>query len=186
MTAFPEASKAVYDFSGDWRDVLPWENNTSYKFNEKVMYQGRSWAMLDPDGSSGLTTGSEPIEAVGTITLPIIPSSGGTLILDGNTISLSKTQTTTSLSVIQKIGTQDIVTSNVVTHGSTLILGQSSSLSSTITFSNPTTTVTYNNVVKTGTVANPSFVGSATKTLIIDGNTVTFNDTVSSLSLIHI
>ena len=84
------------------------------------------------------------------------------------------------MNVINKIGTQDIGTSNVVTHGSTLILGATSALSSTITFQNSSSSVTYNNITKDGTTSNPSFVGSATKTLIIDGNTITFDDTVST------
>ena len=65
-------------------------------------------------------------------------------------------------------------------HGSTLILGENSSLNSTVTFSNIVNTTTYNDINKIGTVSNPTFLGSNSKTLIIDGQTVTFNDTVST------
>lgn len=180
MLSLVENSSDTYDFGGDWRDVLPWDPYVSYKYNDKVLHEGRSWAMLDPDGSSGISTGNDPIEVIGTITLPTVPASGGTLVLDNTTVTLSKTSTTTTLGVINIIGTQDIASSNVVTHGSTVVLGETSALAQTITFSNPVTTTTYNDVVKTGTVSNPNFVGSATKTLIIDGQTVTFNDTVAT------
>ena len=180
LLAFPNTINSEYDFTGDWEKPTPWETNVSYKFNDQIMYNGSTWEMVDPKGYSGLATSSQPIEVVGTITLPIVPASGGTLIIDGNTISLTKSTTQTTLNVINKIGTQDIATSNVVTHGSTLILGATSALSSTITFQNSSSNVTYNNITKDGIVSNPSFVGSATKTLIIDGNTITFDDTVST------
>ena len=166
MLTFPTPNKTVYSFDGTWQESSYWQTNTSYKFNDKIIYQGKAYQMIDPKGYSGLTSANQAIEVTGTVTLPTIPSSGGTLIIDGNTVTLTKTATTTSLGVIQKIGTQDIVTSNVVTHGSTLILGESSLLAQTITFANSVTTLNFANIEKTGTVSNPSFVGSATKTLI--------------------
>ncbi len=180
MLSFPDVINSEYDFTGDWQKPTPWETNISYKFNDQIMHNGSTWEMVDPKGYSGLTSANQPIEVVGTVSLPIVPASGGTLILDGNTISLTKSATQTTLNVINKIGTQDIATSNVVTHGSTLVLGSTSALSSTITFANSVNNVTYNNITKDGTTSNPSFTGSATKTLIIDGNTITFDDTVST------
>ena len=108
MLAFPNAINSAYDFTGNWEKPTPWETNVSYKFNDQIMYNGSTWEMVDPKGYSGLTTSSQPIEVVGTISLPVVPASGGTLILDGNTISLTKSTTQTTLNVINKIGTQDL------------------------------------------------------------------------------
>ncbi len=182
MLSFPTPTKSVYSFDGDWQLSNYWEPDKSYKFNDKIIYQGKAYQMIDPKGYSGLSSANESIELIGAVALPVVPASGGTIVIDNNTVSLTKTSTTTALGVINKIGTQDIVTSNVVTHGSTLIFGENSVLAETITFANTVSTTNYSNIVKTGTVSNPSFVGSATKTLIIDGTTVTFNDTVSSTS----
>ena len=177
---FPTEVKSAYDHSGDWQNIERWDSKRSYKFNDKVLHTGKTWAMLDPDGSSGLTTANNPIEIHGTISLPTIPSSGQTLIIDGNTITLTKTATSTTRSVITVTGTQDIGSSNVVTHGSSLVLGESASLNSTVTFSNSVTSVTFQDIIKDGTTINPTIQGSATATLIIDGNTINFNDTISS------
>ena len=70
-------------------------------------------------------------------------------------------------------GTENI-SSSVVPHGSTLIIGQSSTLTTTVTFLNSQTTTTFNDIVKTGTVSNPTIQGSSNATLIIDGTTVNF------------
>ena len=177
---FPTEVKSAYDHSGDWQNIERWNSKKSYKFNDKVLHKGKTWAMLDPDGSSGLTTANNPIEIHGTISLPTIPSSGQTLIIDGTTISLVKTATSATKSIVTVTGTQDIGSSNAVTHGSSLVLGESTSLNSTVTFSNSVTSVTYQDITKDGTTINPTIQGSATATLIIDGNTVNFNDTISS------
>jgi len=177
---FPTETRPAYKFEGDWREIYQWDNKTSYKFNDKVIYNGKTWAMLDPDGSSGLFKPNDPIEVLGTITLPIVSAQGGTLLLDGTTVNISNSVTTTNLDVINLVGNQDISTSNVVTHGSTLVLGENSSVAQTITFLNSVNTTIHNDITKTGTVTNPSFIGSNSKTLIIDGQTVTFNDTVST------
>ena len=182
MLSFPDTVKPEYSFDGEWQESTPWLKDTSYKFNDKVLHNGDAYEMVDPKGYTGLSTATSAIQVNGSVTLPIVPAAGGTLIIDSTTVSLTKTSSTTSLAIISVIGTQDIVTSNVVTHGSTLIFGETSALAQTVTFDNTTSNTSYNNVVKTGTVSNPSFVGSATKTLIIDGTTVTFDDTVASSS----
>lgn len=179
---FPNPAKESYNFFGDWQDIKQWDSNTSYKFNDKVIYNGHVWEMIDPDGSSGISRINDPITVTGTITLPTIPSTGQTLIVNGTTVNLQKTATTVSNDLINVTATNDIGSSAVVPHGSTLILGTSSSNNSTITFSNIVNTFVYNDIVKTGTVANPTIQGSATKSLIIDNNTVSFNDTVTTNS----
>ena len=180
FTQFPTEVKSAYDHSGDWQNIERWDSKKSYKFNDKVLHKGKTWAMLDPDGSSGLTTANNPIEIHGTISLPTIPSSGQTLIIDGTTITLAKTATSATKNIVTVSGTQNIASSNVVTHGSSLVLGESTALNSTITFSNSVTTITYQDITKDGTTINPTIQGSATATLIIDGNTVNFSDTISS------
>ena len=177
---FPEETRNDYNFYGAWKDVTTWDNKTSYKFQDKVLYQGKTWEMLDPDGSSGLTRPNDPINITGTITLPTIPTSGATIILDGNVVTLEKSAETVTLDLIQATGTQDISSSNVIAHGTTLILGQSSVNSSTITFSNVVNTTRYNDIVVDGSVANASITGSATEELIIDNTSVMFNETQST------
>ena len=177
FTLFPTETKIAYDFDGEWQEYDKWDSKTSYKLGDKVIHQGRVWEMSDPDGASGLTTANNPIELTGTVQLPIIPSAGQTLVVDGTTISLTKSATSTTLNVITVDGSKDIRTNNVVAHDTTLILGQTSALASTITFNNSVVTTVFNDIVKTGTTVNPIIQGSATATLIIEGTTVNFNET---------
>ena len=177
---FPDPAHSDYIFDGEWQDIEQWDNKTSYKFNDKVIYTGRVWEMVDPDGASGLNKPNDPITVTGTITLPTVSTTGGTLIIDGNTVNLTKSVTSTTNNVINVVGTNNIASSNVVTNGSTVIFGENSGVARTVTFANSVTTTTFNNIVKNGTVSNPTIQGSATKTLIIDGVTVNFNDTSST------
>lgn len=178
LATFPLETKTDYNFSGEWQDIYAWNNRTSYKFNDKILHQGKTWQMVDIDGSSGLTTPNDPIEVIGSITLPTVASNlSNTLILDNISIPLTRTATSTVQGVIQKIGGNDLVSSNVVTHGSSLILGTTSATAQTIVFSNVVNTTTFNDIVINGTTTNPTINGSAAKTLIIDGNTIPFNET---------
>ena len=177
---FPEEVKESYDHSGDWKDIGIWDSNVSYKFNEKVLHKGKTWSMIDEDGASGIATASDPIELKGTIQLPVVPSTGQTLVIDGNTVTLSKSATSTTTNIIQVPGTVNIASTNVVPHGSTLILGSSSTINTTVTFSNIVSTTTFVDIEKIGSTINPTIQGSATATLIIDGTTVNFNDPQSS------
>ena len=173
---FPDEVKIVYDHSGDWRDINQWDPKLSYKFNDQVLYKGKTWTMLDPDGSSGLTTANNPIEIHGEIVLPVVPSSGQTLIVDGNTITLNKSATSETLNAITVTATNDIKSSNVVADGSTLILGQTSATTTSVIFNNSVTTTTFKDIEKIGNVINPTITGDPSATLIIDGQTVTFAD----------
>jgi len=180
MTLFPEPAKSDYSFDGEWQYMSQWNNRQSYKFNDKVLYEGRAWEMLDPDGSSGLFRPNDPIIVTGTTSLPVVPSTGETLIIDGTVVDLVRSSSTTTLDVINVVGTQDIGSSDVVTHNSTLVLGEASNVAQTIVFENEVATLEYQDITKTGTVTNPTIQGSATATLIIDGVTVNFNDTQST------
>ena len=51
---------------GDWQDIENFDTRRSYNPNEKVP-KGRTWTMLDEDGSSGLTQQKIPIEIHGNI-----------------------------------------------------------------------------------------------------------------------
>lgn len=176
---FPEITKPEYNFDGDWTELEQWNNRKNYKYNDKVMHEGRSWAMLDADGYVGLNRPNDPIVVTGTISLPTIPSTGQTLVIDGNTITLNKSASATNLNVINLVGTDDIATSDIVTHGSTLLLGETSANAQTVTFSNIVTTVTYSDIDKIGTVINPTISGGNTQSLVIEGTTINFNDTVA-------
>ena len=120
--------------------------------NEKVLYNGRRDPMLDEDGSSGIATQNDPHSSYWSN--PPLFSSGETLSIDGNTITLSKTASSSTRNTIKVSGTQDIKNSNVVPHGTTLILGESSTITTTITFTNSVATTVYNDITKLGTVTN--------------------------------
>lgn len=180
FAAFPTPNKPAYDFSGSWTSIKQWDNKTSYKFKDRVIYTGRTWEMLDPDGSSGLLRPNDPIEVTGTISLPVIPPAGQTLIIDGNTVSISRVSTATTYNTIVVNGTNDISTTAVVPHGSTLILGQTSDDAQTITFSSTTSSVGFSDIVIVGDVTNPQIVGGATKKLTLDGTDILFNDIISA------
>ena len=177
---FPEPAKDAYNFFGEWQTIEQWDNNKSYKFKDKVIYGGHVWEMLDPDGSSGLVKQNDPINITGSITLPTIPSTGKTLIIDGTTINLQKQSTQVVNNLISVVGTNDIGTTAVVPHGSTLILGRDSGNNSTITFSNVTNETVFQDIVKVGTVTNPTIAGGSSKELVIDNTSILFDDTESS------
>jgi hypothetical protein len=179
FTMFPEQENNFYDFSGNWQDINQWDNKTSYKYGDRVLYQGRVWEMVDTTSSSGLATPNDPIIVTGTNTLPIVDN-GRTLILDGQTITFNNSTTSTTTTTITVTGTNDIGTTNLVTHGSTLVLGSTSSTAETVVFSNVVTATTYNNIVVTGDVTNPTFVGSATEKLTLDSIDVLFNETTGT------
>lgn len=176
---FPQQENNYYDFSGGWQDIKQWDNKTSYKYGDRVIYQGRVWEMVDANSSTGLATPNDPIIVTGTISLPVV-ANGRTLKLDGNTITFNNSTTSTTTTTVTVTGTNNIGSSNVVTHGSTLVLGATSSTAQTIVFNNVVTSTTYNNIVITGDVINPSFTGSATEKLTIDGVDVLFNQTTST------
>ena len=177
---FPALNKTAYNFNGVWSTLSQWDNKTSYKFKDRVLYQGHTWEMLDPDGSSGLTRPAQPIEVSGTISLPVIPTAGQTLIIDNNTVTITKSSSSTTFNTITISGNNDISTTNVVTHGSTLILGATSNDAQTITFSNSVNTVEFGDIVVIGETINPQIVGSATKKLSLDGTNVFFDEIITT------
>jgi hypothetical protein len=180
FAAFPEETKEAYSFEGEWQNIFQWDNKTSYKFNDRVIYEGRVWEMLDPDGSSGLDRPNDPITITGTISLPTVPSTGQTLIIDGTTVNISNSSVTTTFDVIQVTGTNDIATTAVVPHNSTIILGTSSTDAVTLQFTNVVNELVYQDIIIDGTVENPVINGSSTAQLIIDSTSIPFNDTTSS------
>ena len=176
---FPQEVKTEYSFDGEWRNIQHWDNKTAYKYKDRVIYKGRVWEMLDPDGTSGLTRPNDPVTTTGTVTLPVIPSSstGETLVIDGNTITLQRTTTTSTYGSIVVEGTNDILSSNVVLDGTTIVLGTTSNNARTITFDTTTSTIVYNNAQIVGSVISPQILGSATKELIIENTSVLFDET---------
>ena len=174
---FPNEVKEAYSFNGEWKDIKQWDNKTAYKYKDRVIYAGRVWEMLDPDGTSGLTKPNDPIETTATVTLPVIPNTGQTLIIDGTTVNLQQSTNTTTFGIINKTGTSNIGDTNVVTDNSTLILGSSSADARTITFDSTTTSTVYNDINIVGDIISPQIEGSATSTLIIENTTVEFDET---------
>ena len=177
FTQFPQEIKPGYNFDGDWKDIKQWNNKTAYKFKDRVIYAGRVWEMLDPDGTSGLTRPNDIITKTATVSLPVIPNTGETLIINGNTINLIQTTSTSTYGTITVTGNQDIGSSASVLDNSTLILGSTSADARTITFDSTSTNTVYNDVKIVGNEIRPQIQGSATSTLIIDSTTVNFNET---------
>jgi hypothetical protein len=178
--AFPTPNKSAYDFSGSWSSITQWDNKTSYKYKDRVIYKGRTWEMLDPDGSSGLVRPNNPIEITGNISLPVIPQSGQTLIIDGNTVTISRVSNATVYNTIVVNGSNDIGTTAEVPHGTTLILGKTSNDATSITFTGSISGVQFNNINVLGDVVNPQIVGSVSKKLTLDGTDILFNETTSA------
>ena len=177
FTQFPQETKPGYNFDGEWKDIKQWNNKTAYKFKDRVIYAGRVWEMLDPDGTSGLTRPNDVITKTGTVSLPVIPNTGETLIINGNTINLIQTTSTSTFQPITVTGTQDLGTAAVVLDNSTLILGSNSTDARTVTFNSTSTSTVYNDVSIVGNFINPDIEGSATKTLIIESTTIDFDET---------
>ena len=174
---FPTEVKEAYNFDGNWKDIEQWDNKTAYKYKDRVIYAGRVWEVLDPDGTSGLTKPNDPIDTTASVTLPVIPNSGQTLIIDGTTINLVQSTNTTTFSIINLTGTQDIGTTDVVVDNSTLVIGSTSSNARTITFDSTSTSTVFNDVSIVGNTISPQIEGSATSTLIIESTTINFNQT---------
>ena len=177
FTQFPQEINPGYNFDGDWKDIKQWNNKTAYKFKDRVIYAGRVWEMLDPDGTSGLTRPNDVITKTGTVSLPVIPNTGETLIINGNTINLIQTTSTSTFQTITVTGTQDLGTAAVVLDNSTLILGSNSTDARTITFDSTSTSTVFNDVSIVGNTISPQIEGSATSTLIIESTTINFNET---------
>lgn len=177
---FPTPAKSQYDFSGAWTSISQWDNKTSYKYKDRVIYNGRTWEMLDPDGSSGLFRPNNPIEVTGNISLPVIPQEGQTLIIDNNTVTISRVSTATIYNTIVVNGQADIGSTATVPHGTTLIIGKTSNDAQTITFASTTSGVQFNDINVVGDISNPQIVGGAAKKLTLDGTDIWFNDTTTT------
>ena len=179
---FPQEVKPAYKFDGNWKTIKQWDNKTAYKYKDRVIYAGRVWEMLDPDGTSGLTKPNDPIEITATVTLPSIRANEETKIItiDGIDVELRQTTDTTTFGIINVTGSNNIGDSNVVPDNSTLILGSSSTNARTVTFDSTVTTTTYNDVSIVGNTSNPSITGSSTKELIIESQSILFNELEST------
>lgn len=158
----------LYDDTKDYATVLQWDDTYSYKNGDKVRYQDKVYQCNV--ASTGLDTTRNPITWNGTVNNPVILP-GNSLIIDSNTVNLTNNITTTTFDQI-------LVTSNsspVVNGGDTLVLDGTA-----ITFTKSSTTTTYPDFAVAGSTVNPTIQGSATATLIIQGTTVNFNDTVAT------
>ena len=159
----------VYNISADYATIKEWSSNVAYHKGDIIRYGGKV-LQLNID-NTGLLTTSDDIFVRGTQVYPQVPS-GETLILDGNTITFTKTQTITTFNTIDVASTDSGPTA---ANNSTLILD-----GTTITFSKTTTSVQYNPIVITGTVGNPIVTGNTGEGLLLDGIFVDLVQTVST------
>lgn len=175
---FPTEVKDAYDFSGEWQSIGQWDNKTSYKFGDKVIYQGSVFQMVDSSGATGITRPNNPIDVVGTAVLPIISKAGGTFIIGessgtATTINIVNTTTTTNYNPIAISGTE---VNPVLAQNTTLVIASDDNELVTVTFANISDVIVYDSPTSTGDdVVNP-VVSTPGGTLIVDGTTITFND----------
>lgn len=155
---------SIYDSSKEYAQIELWRKDISYKRDERVRYADRVWQCAV--NSTGFETTREPIVWHGTVTSPIV-ASGGTLVIDGVTVNLTNTVTSTSYDAI----VINSVENPVVNGGDTLIVDNV-----TVTFAKTVTTTTYPDFSVNGTIANFTIPDDATdRTLIIQGTTVNFD-----------
>ena len=175
--AFPTKNKEAYDFSGTYQEIDAWSNRVSYKTNDLVIHEGYVWRMVDPDGSSGLQRPNEPIEVIGRVNTPSVPSDGQTLVIDNTVVTIKRTSESTTLETIEVTGSENLNIQGVP-NSTTLILGQNSSINQTLTFENEVITLVWQPATKTGNVTNFSVEGNTdgSKELVIDGVSIVFDD----------
>jgi len=159
---------ALYDSTKAYATINAWDNTVSYKLGDKIRYQDKVYECNI--NATGYDTTLNPITWNGTVNNPVILP-GNTLVIDGNTINLVNTVTTTTYNNI----VADSQASPVVHGGDTLVLD-----GVTITFEKTSTTTTYPDFAVAGSTVNPTIQGSATATLIINGTTINFNETVAT------
>ena len=156
---------ALYDETKDYATIEAWDNTISYKNGDKVRYQDKVYQCSVT--ATGLTASTDPITWNGTVTNPVILP-GNTLVIDSNTINLTNNVTTTTFNNI----VLDSQANPIVNGGDNITID-----GTLITFVKSSTTTSYPDFAVAGSTVNPTIVGSATKTLIINGTTINFNET---------
>ena len=175
---FPTEVKDAYDFSGEWQSIEQWDNKTSYKFGDKVIYQGSVFQMVDSSGATGITRPKNPIEVIGTTILPVVPKTGGTFIIgessgSATTIDIVNTTITTNYQPINIIGTE---ATPILAQNATLVIASDDNELTTITFTNVFDAIIYDSPISTGDDEINPIVSTSGGTFIIDGTTITFDD----------
>ena len=148
----------VYSILEEYANISNWSSSVAYKQGDKVRKDGKVYQLAIT--TTGLTTITDPITVRGTQIYPSVPS-GDTVIIDGTTVTLSKTSTVTTYNPINIDGT--VVTPSVPNNSTLIIDG------TTVTLNKTTTTTTYDPIVVTGTVGNPVVTGNPGEGLLIDG-----------------
>ena len=160
---------SAYSILEDYATLPNWSAVVAYKTGDMVRKDGKVYQLNI--ATTGLSSISDTIILRGSTLYPSVPS-GETLIIDGTTITISKTSTTTAYDVINVDGT---INNPTAPNNSTLIID-----GSTIVLDKTITTTNYAPIVVTGTVGNPTVTGNVGEGLLIDG---TFVDLVQNTSI---
>lgn len=178
---FPDDIDGKYKFNTPWLDIEKWDNQTSYNYGDRVIYEGKVWQMVDETQSTGLTRPKEPIQILGSQTGPVVTVSDpsktviiGTSLADAQTITIETTSTVTENNPIEILGS---VTNPTVPNGDTIVLSTDDNAPVTVTFANSVVENVFQDVSKTGSISNPTIIGGATKKLTIDNIDIPFTNT---------
>ena len=160
---------SAYSILADYARLPNWSSVVAYKTGDLVRKDGKVYQLNI--ATTGLSSVSNPLTVRATVLYPSVPS-GETLIVDGTTITFTKTSTTTAYDVINIDGT---INNPTAPNNSTLIID-----GSTIVLDKTISTISYAPIVVTGTIGNPIVTGNTGEGLLIDG---TFVNLVQNTSI---
>lgn len=180
---FPDDINGTYNFYGDWQDIEPWDNQVSYKYGDRVIYQGKVWEMIS-ESATGYKRPNIPIQVLGSIISPVVSTTSppktlilGTSVANSQTIEIQSSLTVDQYETIVVSGN---ITSPTVPNGDTIILSVDDNTPVIVTFSNTEVSTVYQDIVKVGSVTNPTIVGGANKKLTIDNIDIPFTGSTTT------
>ena len=159
---------SAYNIFADYAKLSNWSAVIAYKKGDMVRKDGKVYQLNI--ATTGLSSVSNTITLRGSVIFPSVPS-GDTVIIDGTTVTFSKTSTTTAYDVINIDGS---VNNPTAANNSTLIID-----GSTIVLDKTITTTNYSPIEVTGDIGNPTITGNVGEGLLIDGVFVDFVQTSS-------
>ena len=167
--------KSIDDISSAYSILEPyarlpnWSAVVAYKTGDTVRKSGKVYQLAI--ATTGLSSISDTITVRGSVLYPSVPSAN-TVIIDGTTVTFSKTSTSTAYDAINIDGS---INNPTAPNNSTLIID-----GSTVVLDKTVTTTSYAPIVVTGSVGNPVVTGNVGEGLLIDG---IFVDLVQSTSI---
>lgn len=146
----------IYDPTQPYALVPNWNQSAAYVEGDEVRLDGKVYRLNIP--TTGLTGLQDEIIVRATQVFPSV-ANGLTFIANGNTVTFSKSNSSTTFNTIVVDGT---VSNPTVTSGNTLTLDGVN-----VNFIKTVTSTTYADIVIAGNVTNPTVINSASNQLII-------------------